>query len=60
MAVECRWMHLDRKRGEGRGKGESMGDLGKRRRGTGRVGEDRFKLVSLFEIILFLLFLIVV
>ena len=31
VAVECRWMHMDRERGEGRG-GESMRDLGKRRR----------------------------
>ena len=31
VAVECRWMHMDRERGKGRG-GESMRDLGKRRR----------------------------
>ena len=28
VAVECRWMHMDRERGEG----ESTRDLGKRRR----------------------------
>ena len=34
-AVECRWMHMDRERGKGVGAGvggESMRDLGKRRR----------------------------
>ena len=32
VAVECRWMHMDRERGEGRRDEESMRDLGKRRR----------------------------
>ena len=32
MAVECRWMHMDRESGEGRAEGESMRDLGKKRR----------------------------
>ena len=32
MAVERRWMHIDRERGEGGGEGESIRDLGKRRR----------------------------
>ena len=36
-------------RGKGRGGGESMRDLGKRRHGLGEA-KDRFKLVLLFEI----------
>ena len=32
VAFECRWMHMDRERVKARGEGESMRDLGKRRR----------------------------
>ena len=46
---------MDRERGEGREEGESMRDLGKRRRHGLGGRKDRFKLVSLFEIINILL-----
>ena len=32
VAVECRWMHMDRERGKGRKEGERMRNLGKRKR----------------------------
>ena len=60
VAVECKWLHMDRERGEGvgGGEGESMRDLGKRRRHGLGGWKDRFKLVSLFEIINILLIVV--
>ena len=48
-------MQMDRERGEGRGEGESMRDLGKRRRHGLGGRKDRLRLVLLFEIINILL-----
>ena len=47
MAVECRWMHMDRERGEGRG--ESMRDLGKRRRHG--LGGCLFEIINILLIV---------